>query len=332
MQHGILGHFREIFFLTARRTFLSALGIAALPRALSASDEPRAKRSRWAWIFGNPETRRAPFTLEPHTWPNDAITASWIGHSTVLVNFFGIWIITDPVFSTRIGLDIMNFFTLGLKRVTWPALPFAMLPDIDLILLSHVHMDHCDLPTLQSFHPGTHVIMAKNTSDVLDELSFSHVHELDWGERMHFKSIEIEALRVKHFGWRYPWENDRSRGSMDGRSFNAYLLTKNGKSIVFGGDMSYHEYFKPVGKRGLDIELAMMPIGAYDPWIRNHCNPEQAVEMAGHLGAKHILPMHCGTFLQSDEPEEEPIERFKAALITRPEAIALTEIGQTWKN
>jgi L-ascorbate metabolism protein UlaG (beta-lactamase superfamily) len=317
--------------MTSRRTFLASLGLAALSPALCAED-PRGKRSRWSWIFGSPETKPAPFLPEPETWSNNTITATWIGLSTILVNFFGTWIITDPVYSTRIGLEVLNLHTFGLKRITYPALPFSKLPKIDLILLSHVHMDHCDLPTLQSFHPTTPVIMAKNTSDVLDELSFLHVHELDWGERMHVRSIEIEALHVKHFGWRFPWESDRSRGSMDGRSFNAYLLTKNGKSIVFGGDMSYHEYFRPVGKRNLDVVLAMMPIGAYDPWIRNHCNPEQAVEMAGHLGAKHILPMHWGTFLQSDEPEQEPIERFQAALKHRPEAIALTACGQTWKN
>ena len=317
--------------MISRRDFFATLALAAVPRALIAAEDPRARRSRWSWIFGNSETKPAPFRSEPHTWPNDRITASWLGHSTVLVNFFGTWIITDPVFSTRIGLEALNLYTVGVKRITWPALRFDQLPNVDLILLSHVHMDHCDLPTLRSFHPRTPVVMAKNTADVLDDLSFVRVHELDWGERMRVGSMEIEALRVKHFGWRYPWEGDRSRGSMDGRSFNAYLLTKNGKSIVFGGDMSYHEFFIPVGKRKLDVEFAMMPIGAYDPWIRNHCNPEQAVEMAGHLGAKHILPMHWGTFLQSDEPMQEPIARFQAALKNRPEAMALTACGQTWR-
>jgi len=99
---------------------------------------------------------------------------------------------------------------------------------------------------------------------------------------------------------------------------------------VFGGDTAHHDFYKDVGRRVSNVELAIMPIGAYDPWIRNHCNPEQAVDMAGQLGAEAVLPIHWGTFIQSDEARYEPIRRFTAAMKNKNLTVALTAIGETW--
>jgi len=263
------------------------------------------------------------------SWSDKTITASWIGHSTVLINFFGTWILTDPVLSERIGVRLLGF-TLGPKRLVWPALRFEQFPRPDLILLSHAHMDHLDLPTLARFHPDVPVVMAKNTADIMDGMQFRAVSELDWGETLHIAGLELEALRVNHFGWRWPWESDRSKGNWGGRSFNAYMISKNGKSIFFGGDTALQNYFQKYDSGAKDIELAMMPIGAYRPWIRAHCNPEQAIEMAQQIGAKRIMPMHWGTFIQSDEPAHEPIERFTKALEGSPLTGTLTKHGETW--
>lgn len=284
----------------------------------------------WSMLFSNHETAAAPHKPEPATWDNDTITAAWIGHATILVNFYGAWIITDPVLSHRIGINVMGMLTLGPSRLVAPALTFEELPPIDLILLSHGHMDHLDIPTLTRFKSSVPVVMAKNTADILEGLPFKQVQELDWGEKTTVAGLEIEAFQVKHFGWRYPWEEDRSRGNWHGRSYNAYLITKNGNHIFFGGDTAYHDYFRELGERRLDIELAMMPIGAYDPWIFNHVNPEQSMMLADQIGAKHILPMHWGTFIQSEEPTTEPIQRLKMGLADNPDRIALEEIGQTW--
>jgi L-ascorbate metabolism protein UlaG (beta-lactamase superfamily) len=172
--------------------------------------------------------------------------------------------------------------------------------------------------------------MAKNTSDIVDILGLKRVSEMDWGEKLKVGDVEIEAIQVKHFGWRYPWEVDRSMGVWEGRSFNAYLLTKKGHSVLFGGDMGYHEFFKTIGQRNLSIELAILPIGTYKPWIQNHCNPEQALVMTEHLRAKRILPIHFKSFIMSDEPVEEPIQRLKEASKSNPNCVALDRIGQTW--
>lgn len=247
------------------------------------------------------------------------------------MNFFGTTIITDPVFSEKIGLNLLGLMTLGPKRLVAPALRIDELPPIDLVLLSHAHMDHLDFPTLRRMDKALPVVMAKNTSELLRGRGWRNITELDWGENTTFNGITIEALRVQHFGWRFPWEQDRSKGYWNGRSYNAYLLSKNGKYILFGGDTAYQEYFKSLAERNIDIELAMMPIGAYNPWIRVHANPEQAVQMAKHMNAKSILPIHWNTFTLSSEPQAEPIERLKKALAEHSPRLALDKIGKTWK-
>ncbi len=311
-----------------RRKFLATVG-TALPATLL-RQEQQLKRSRWDLIFGGGETAKPQSKPAPATWNDNTITAAWIGHSTVLINFFGTMIITDPVFSPRIGFSLLGLATVGPKRLVEPALSVEEIPRVDLILLSHAHMDHLDLPSLRAFSHDVPVVISKNNVDVIDGLSFREVHELDWGERATVAGVSVEAFRVQHFGWRMPWEEDRSRGNWEGRSYNAYLLKKNDKYIFFGGDTALQQYFAEIGQRGISIELAMMPIGAYDPWISNHCNPEQAVEMANQIGARYVLPMHWGTFIQSDEPTNEPIDRFKKALAGTPERIALESHGQTW--
>jgi L-ascorbate metabolism protein UlaG (beta-lactamase superfamily) len=313
---------------TNRRKFITALtGAVLFPGTLLAKEE-REKRSRWDMIFSNHDVLPAPLRPTPENWANDTITAAWIGHSTILINFYGTMIITDPVLSERIGVNILGLFTAGPKRLIRPALTFEQLPKIDLILLSHAHMDHLDLLTLKKFDDSIPVVMAKNTMDVVDGLGWQNVREIDWGEKTTIGDIEINAFRVKHFGWRYPWEEDRSRGNWEGRSYNAYLITKNEKHIFFGGDTAMQDFFKPIKERGISIELAMLPIGSYDPWIFNHANPEQAVSMAHDLNAKVILPMHWSTFIQSDEPTEEPIQRLRKAAGDLP--IAVETVGQTW--
>jgi L-ascorbate metabolism protein UlaG (beta-lactamase superfamily) len=282
-------------------------------------------------VFGDHPVEDAPVRPDPKSWDDSTITAAWIGHATVLINLFGTTIITDPVFSERIGINILGAFTIGPKRLVTPALTIDELPEIDLILLSHAHMDHMDFPSLRKFDKSIPVVMAKNTSDLLVQRGWRHFQELDWGESTSLCGVTVEALRVNHFGWRFPWEKDRSRGNWDGRSYNAYLISKNGKYILFGGDSAYQEYYRALGEQNVPIDLAILAIGAYDPWIRVHANPEQAVAMANHMKAKSILPIHWGTFTLSSEPVNEPIERLKKAVAEHSPQLALEKIGETWK-
>ena len=260
----------------------------------------------------------------PANWSNTQVTLAWIGHATVLINFFGIKILTDPVLFPRIGIRLPGF-TIGPKRLIAPALQFHELPNIDLILLSHAHFDHLDLRTLRCFGESTTVITARATSDLLRHTRFRDVTELDWGEAKTFKTtagkVNIDALPVNHWGTRK--RRDTYRG------YNGYRLERKGQRIIFAGDTAMTNSFAEIRRHGA-IDVAIMSIGAYNPWIQSHCSPEQAVEMANAAGAHFIVPVHHQTFRLSFEPFHEPIERFEAALRKTPERIALREIGETF--
>jgi L-ascorbate metabolism protein UlaG (beta-lactamase superfamily) len=264
---------------------------------------------------------------EPLKWNNAQVTAAWIGHATVLINLFGINILTDPVLFPRIGIRLPGF-TIGPKRLTAPALQFHELPRIHLILLSHAHFDHFDLRTLRCFDKGTGVITAPKTADLLRWTRLRDITELCWGETKVLNigsqtkgTIAIRAFQVKHWGART--QRDTHRG------YNGYLIERNGRRVLFAGDTALTDTFAELREYG-PIDLAIMSIAAYNPWIRNHCTPEEAIEMANAAGAQFIMPVHHQTFRLSFEPFREPIERFQAALSNTPERIALREIGETF--
>lgn len=261
---------------------------------------------------------------EPSKWSNAQLTLAWLGHSTVLVNFFGVRILTDPALFSRVGIRLPGF-TIGPKRLTAPALQFHDLPHIDVILLSHAHFDHFDLRTLRCFDETTRVITARATIDLFKRTDFSDVTELDWGESKTLSAaageIEITAFAVKHWGART--QHDTHRG------YNGYLIERRGRRIIFAGDTAMTENFAALRQYG-PIDVAIMPISAYNPWIQSHGTPEQAVEMADAAGAHFIVPVHHQTFRLSFEPFREPIERFETALNRTPGRIALREIGETF--
>lgn len=264
---------------------------------------------------------------EPLRWNDSEVTAAWIGHATVLINFFGIKVLTDPVLFPRIGIRLPGF-TIGPKRLTVPALKFRELPRIDLIVLSHSHFDHFDLRTLHRFDELTRVITAPNTADLLRWTRLRDITELRWGETKVLNiasqmkgDIAISAFQVRHWGARKQRD--------DYRGYNGYVIERNGRRILFGGDTAMTNTFAELSQHG-PVDLAIMSIGAYNPWIQSHCTPEQAIEMATAAGARFIMPVHHQTFRLSFEPFREPIERFQAALSNTPERIALREIGETF--
>jgi L-ascorbate metabolism protein UlaG (beta-lactamase superfamily) len=265
----------------------------------------------------------APFKPNPASWSDNQITFAWLGHSTVLINFFGLHILTDPVLGSRAGIST-GLGTLGPKRFIAPALSAKELPPVDVVLLSHAHYDHFDTPTLSALNRGTWIATAKGTSDVLDG-RFSNVNELAWGGRATYHGpkgeLEIQSMEVKHWGER--WPSNKSRG------YNGYVLRREGKAVLFGGDTARINTFASA-RSGGPYAAAIMPIGAYQPWIWNHCTPEQALEMANAAQARYILPVHHQTFKLSDEPPLEPIQRLTEALQKEPERLAWRQIGETF--
>ena len=277
------------------------------------------------WLF---ELRRpiAPAHVRPQPahWPNDRLTAAWLGHATVLLNFFGVTILTDPVLLRRIGIPL-PFTAIGPKRLTAPALTVEELPPIDLILLSHAHFDHLDWRTLRRFDNRTQVVTAPRTRGLLGWTKLRRMAELRWGDALEVKtetgSLLVRAFPVNHWGARLQY--DQFRG------YNGYILERNGRRIIFAGDTALTKSFADL-RDDRPYDLAIMGVGAYQPWIRAHCNPEQAVAMANEAGARFVMPVHHQTFKLSFEPFREPIERFVRALAEEPERIALREIGETF--
>ena len=271
---------------------------------------------------------------EPQHWDRSRLTAAWLGHSTVLINFFGVTILTDPVLFPRCGIRLPHL-TIGPKRLTRPALEWNELPPIDLILLSHAHFDHFDMRTLHclsrrsqakaDFDNSTAVITAPRTCDLLRWTRFRDVTELPWGEERKIalpnESVTVKAIRVNHWGARML--RDTYRG------YNGYIIERRGCRIIFGGDTAFTDAFAEL-RDDRPYDLAIMSIGAYNPWIRVHANPEQVIAMCDAAGVRYVMPVHHQTFRLSVEPFCEPIERFEAVLQKRPERIALREIGETF--
>lgn len=261
---------------------------------------------------------------KPSQWSDANLTAAWLGHSTVLINFFGVNILTDPVLFPRIGIRVPFLFTIGPKRLTAPALHINELPNIDVVLLSHAHFDHFDRRTLSHFNQTTQIILPPKTRDLLRWTRLVEATELTWNQTrlIHTQrgTTKVTAVRVKHWGARMQTD--------DYRGYNGYLVERNDRRILFTGDTAFCG-LRELRKYGA-IDLGIFSIAAYNPWIQSHCTPEEAVQMANDAAARFIMPVHHQTFRLSFEPFREPIERFETALKQQPERIALREIGETF--
>ena len=267
-------------------------------------------------------------SLESKTFPDTIgqlsnrpkLQATWIGHSTVLLRIGDFNLLTDPVFGKRCGL-YLGAANLGPKRLSPPAVTLNHLPKIDLILLSHAHMDHFDIPSLRALESkATRVVTATRTSDLLRVRRYAHVSELGWGDSMRIGPLHIRAFQVKHWGARKI--TDVWRG------FNGYTIESEGVRVLFAGDTAMTDSFRKL-RSSKAFDLSIFPIGAYDPWIANHCNPEQAWRMGSEAGATAWMPVHHKTFPLGREPFNEPIERFLAAAGPDASSVLTRNIGDS---
>lgn len=194
------------------------------------------------------------------------------------------------------------------------------LPPIDLILISHAHMDHLDRETLEALTRKQPyqitVITAYNTQRRLKSFQRKEVYELDWDQSLDILGVRISAGETRHWGARYPRNADRSQEALNGAGHNSYMIefqqNDEKKEIVFGGDTAYTHAFK---QRSMEkVDVAIMPIGAYDPFRFQHCTPEESLKMAADMNSKVFIPIHRNTFRLSKEPKQEPIQRLKEAL------------------
>lgn len=257
----------------------------------------------------------------PENWPQDRLTIANLGHACLLMNYFGVRVLTDPSLFDKVGLSFDSIFTIGPKRVTAPPLAPADLQKLDLILITHAHMDHLDVPSLKALPKTATVIACDRCSEIIAPLGFKDVRELKWGESTEFAGIKVTAMGANHWGKRWP-----PYGKNYG--FDSYVLEKNGHRMLLACDSAYTDIFGAVASN--PPEVAVFSIGAYDPWIRNHANPEQVWSMFRQTGATYLLPIHWGTFKLSREPMDEPLSRLIAAAGSESNRIVLREIGGTW--
>jgi L-ascorbate metabolism protein UlaG (beta-lactamase superfamily) len=284
--------------------------------ALRLADWLGRGRGRMRWLDHLRTVRRPP-RPDLARWHSRKLSAVWIGHATVLLRVGDLTILTDPVLSNRVGVGL-GLITGGPHRLVAPALAPHDLPPIDLILVSHAHFDHLDRPTLCRLSKDTPVITAHHTLDLIRDLGFRRIAELQWGESLDVAGVTISAREIRHWGARTFL--DRHRG------FNAYLLQSSRHRVLYGGDTAYHDHFKDLRR----VDLAILGIGGYDPYVASHATPEQAWAMANHMNADHLLPMHHSTFRLSHEPTGEPIERMLEVAGNDTQRIIMREVGEQW--
>jgi L-ascorbate metabolism protein UlaG (beta-lactamase superfamily) len=258
------------------------------------------RRTPWPAHIDDP-LRRPP--------PLDGASAviTFIGHATFLIQTAAGNILTDPMYSQRAGpLNI-----LGPRRVRQPAVPFDDLPPISNVLLSHNHYDHCDRRTLgmlaQRFDPI--VVTPLGNGSLARSAGIRRVEELDWWQDSKTSSSPITLTPAHHFSARTPWDRNRAL-------WGGFMLRVGRARVFFAGDTAYAPFFRDVRQRLGPIDLALLPIGAYEPrWFMQivHMNPEEAVQAHLDLGAPASVGMHFGTFQLTTEGIDEPLRALEVA-------------------
>ena len=258
---------------------------------------------RWK-VFRKPTFPQKEAPVKPLQIKNDkdALTQKndficWLSHASFLIQLGGKRILIDPVFG-----DIPLY-----KRQIPAPYDSATLGTIDYLLLSHVHYDHFDIPTLRKIVPkNPHAILPLHMSKVLHKVGSLKTTELDWYESYTDGDINITLVPAKHWGRRSIFDKNKAL-------WGAYIIQHKETTLFFCGDSAMGEHFKEIGER-FEIDYALMPIGAYAPksiMQHNHLNPEEAVEACKQLKAKTMIPMHYGTYKLTDEPLDEPLAWLK---------------------
>ncbi len=281
-------------------------------------DVLRWQRERRGQVFAPTPPRGSFPTATPViVYPRrsaDEFAATWIGHATVLLQIGGRNILTDPMFSER-AFPVQS---MGPRRVMPPALALDDLPPLDIVALSHSHYDHLDKSSVKRIaraHPDATWVVPLELGRYIHPWGARQVVELDWWQQADVDGVRITATPARHFSARRI--GDRNRTLWCGFAFEG-----GGSRAFFAGDTAYHDEFGAIGATCGPFDLAMIPIGAYDPrWFMHvvHVDPEEAVQLYRDVTSPHpaapqplMLAIHWGTFRLTDEPMDEPPRRTEA--------------------
>jgi L-ascorbate metabolism protein UlaG (beta-lactamase superfamily) len=243
---------------------------------------------------------------------------TWIGHASWLVQLAGKNVLIDPIWAAAISGVV--------KRNGAPGLRLEDLPPIDLVLVTHNHRDHMDEPTLRKF-TAAQAVVPLGLGPAMKKLGYSRVTELDW-----WQTFALEALTV-HF---VPSQHWSRRGLTDANDtlWGGFVLSAGGVSVYHSGDTAWFEGFKLIAERVGHVDVALLPIGAYQPeWFmrRQHMNPEDALRAFRDLKARRMLAMHWGTYQLTDEWLGEPPLKLRELLAGAADAdrVTVVRIGET---
>ena len=300
--------------LTRRRVWMGVAGGAIALMALAAS----RLMSQAGPYQDSPASSGQ---LHPAQWSDRTLTIADLGHSTLLMDWYGVRVLSDPTLFNRVGLSIASLLTIGPHRYAAPPLAPTQLQNLDVILITHAHMDHLDIPSLRALPKSVVVIACDGCGELIRPLGFTDVRELRWGERTEVKGLTVEAMGAKHWGVRWP-PMGRAYG------YNSYLLERGGTRMLLACDSAFTSLFATLASNPPDV--AAFSIAAYDPWIHNHADPEQVWEMFRQSGARYLVPIHWGTFRLSKEPMDEPMRRLLAAAGPQSDRVAIRQIGVAW--
>ena len=261
-------------------------------------------------------------TAQPKSWPvwvenrarpalpaqlaQGQIALTFINHITFLIQFRGLNILTDPVYSERVS----PLRSRGPKRVRAPGLPFDELPPIHLVLVSHNHYDHLDLDTLTRLEARhePRVITSLGNKPFLSQHGLRAVHELDWWQSIEVGNATVTLTPAQHWSSRGPGNRNRTL-------WGGFVVRVGARQVFFAGDTGYSPHFKAIAERHGPVDVALLPIGAYEPrWFMRdqHMDPEDAVRAHLDLQAKVSIGTHFGCFQLTDEGIDDPVIELEA--------------------
>ncbi|HVT35641.1 MAG TPA: MBL fold metallo-hydrolase [Nevskiaceae bacterium] len=258
-------------------------------------------------------------------------TLTWIGHSTFLLQHAGINLITDPHLTQRAS----PFRHAGPARFTPPALEFSELPKLDIALVSHDHYDHLDEQTVTRLareHPHLVFVVPRGLKAWFKRRHIHKVVELDlWQHSPRIGGVTVHCVPVQHFSGRGP--HDRNATLWCG-----YVVEIDGRKIFFAGDTGYSRDFTDIHAKHGEMDLSLLPIGAYEPrefMAHVHVDPAEAVRIHQDLHSRQSVAMHWGVFRLTLEPLDEPPVKLAQALAAQgiaAEKFRVMQIGETLKD
>lgn len=271
-------------------------------------DDESERRSVWVWMFTRPRSSwtHTPVTpVRPLERVHEGIQVTYVNHATVLLQFNGLNVITDPVWSYRAS----PFPFMGPARYADPGVTLDDLPPIDIVLLSHNHYDHMDLATLRHIaqKDKPRIYTGLGNTAYLARKGIEGAIEMDWWDTRSDGAMLITAVPAQHFSAR----------SVTDRNYTlwcGFVLEVGSDRLYFAGDTGFGPFVERIAAKFGSFTLGLIPIGAYDPaWMMRpvHTNPDEALRMHDMLNIRTSVGIHHGTFRLTDEPQREPRERIE---------------------